>query len=86
MGGTLAVAKKSIKYSGSGTFLVNSVMPITNSSHKGQLANWGATIVFTCFIYFRGSDSCFPATYKVMRAEYDISVFRSFQFQEAVTI
>lgn len=54
--------EKSIKYSGSGTFLVNSVMPITNSSHKGQLANWGATIVFTCFIYFRGSDSCFQPT------------------------
>ena len=50
MGATFAAAKKSINYSGSGTFVVNSVMPITNSSHKSQL---GATIVFTCFIYFR---------------------------------
>ena len=31
-------------------------------SQGPTVANWGATIVFTCFIYFRGSDSCFQPT------------------------
>lgn len=48
----------------------------------GQLGSYNSLYLFHLFPGFRQLFS----TYKVMRAEYDISVFRSFQFQEAVTI
>ena len=80
MGRNFGSCEKSTKYSGCGTFVVNSGMPITIFAHKSQLV---ATIL-SCFIYFSIQIVVYNLQRSAGRYEYDISVFRLFQFQEVV--